>query len=245
MWVATSFQGKDWDSSSGGDGLLVVSLPLVSSWSSRPSLGRATVWCLDSVTRITLPNTFWPFKWLIAAGGGNTDMNRVLKQTVLQCCKGQSHACISLAHGHWGADLQRCITKGCWTACTVIIEHLLSETPIATHSLNAALKHWRDSVCCFATVWWSQPWLHRLRRSAWLLIMAYNDVCVHYSACKPLINQSFNEVLTDHWHCVRFKGTARLFSTHDCDCFPRVMSRSMQALCFLITSWPLTVGIWI
>lgn len=86
----------------------MVSLPLVSSWSSRPSLGRATVWCLDSVTRITLPNTFWPFKWLIAAGGGDTDMNRVLKQAVLQCCKGQSHARISLAH----TDTEGLIYKG-------------------------------------------------------------------------------------------------------------------------------------
>lgn len=45
-----------------------IILPLVNSWSSSPSLGKATVWCLDSVTLITLPNTFWPFRWLMATG---------------------------------------------------------------------------------------------------------------------------------------------------------------------------------
>lgn len=40
---------------------------LVRPWSSRPSRGSATVWCLDSVTRIILLYIFCPFRWLMAA----------------------------------------------------------------------------------------------------------------------------------------------------------------------------------
>lgn len=65
-------------------------VPFVSSWSSRPSLGRATVWCLDRVTLITLPNTFWPFRWLIAAGSEHK-YERGL-QTVLQCAAEVNHS---------------------------------------------------------------------------------------------------------------------------------------------------------
>lgn len=39
---------------------------LVKPWSSSPSRGNATVWCLDSVTRMILPYIFCPFRWLIA-----------------------------------------------------------------------------------------------------------------------------------------------------------------------------------
>uniref|UniRef100_A0A0E9SFI2 Uncharacterized protein n=1 Tax=Anguilla anguilla TaxID=7936 RepID=A0A0E9SFI2_ANGAN len=40
---------------------------LVSPWSSSPSLGSCTVWCLDRVTRMIFPYIFCPFRWLIAS----------------------------------------------------------------------------------------------------------------------------------------------------------------------------------
>lgn len=39
---------------------------LVSPWSSRPSRGSWTVWCLERVTRIIFPYIFCPLRWLIA-----------------------------------------------------------------------------------------------------------------------------------------------------------------------------------
>lgn len=38
----------------------------VKPWSSRPSRGSWTVWCLERVTRIILPYIFCPLRWLIA-----------------------------------------------------------------------------------------------------------------------------------------------------------------------------------
>lgn len=38
----------------------------VSPWSSSPSRGSCTVWCLERVTRIILPYIFCPLRWLMA-----------------------------------------------------------------------------------------------------------------------------------------------------------------------------------
>lgn len=39
---------------------------LVSPWSSSPSRGSCTVWCLERVTRIIFPYIFCPLRWLMA-----------------------------------------------------------------------------------------------------------------------------------------------------------------------------------
>lgn len=38
----------------------------VSPWSSSPSRGSCTVWCLDRVTRIIFPYIFCPLRWFMA-----------------------------------------------------------------------------------------------------------------------------------------------------------------------------------
>lgn len=47
-------------------------------------------------------------------------------------------------------------------------------------------------------VWWSQHSLHLLSRLASPLISPCNVVCVHFSACNPLVNQALNRLLREH-----------------------------------------------
>lgn len=49
---------------------------LVRPWSSKPSRGSCTVWCLERVTRMIFPYIFCPFRWLMARVKWNVNLNR-------------------------------------------------------------------------------------------------------------------------------------------------------------------------
>lgn len=92
---------------------------LVSPWSSSPSRGSCTDWCLERVTRIIFPYIFCPLRWLMAEKDKFTQLSAAFQQLVVHhTCKEEKHSSKSKGQCAKGLESR---TRSADTLCQYLI----------------------------------------------------------------------------------------------------------------------------